>query len=110
LQDLWERYSDAGLVVLGVPSNDFGGQEPGSEAEIKKFCEVNFGINFPMTRKEIVSGENAHPFYAWASAEAGEPRWNFHKYLIGPDGALTAAFGSSVEPLSAQLTGAVESA
>jgi len=85
LQALWEKYRARGLVVLGVPSNDFGGQEPGSEAEIKKFCEVNFNVDFPMTAKVAVSGEGAHPFYRWAAGELGEeskPRWNFHKYLI----------------------------
>jgi len=82
LQALWETYQDKGLVVLGVPSNDFGKQEPGTETEIKEFCEVNFNVNFPMTEKAIVKGKNAHPFYQWAKQKLGymaAPKWNFHK-------------------------------
>ncbi|MCI5045347.1 MAG: glutathione peroxidase [Aquisalinus sp.] len=108
LQNLWEMYEAQGLVVIGVPSNDFGGQEPGSEQEIKKFCEANFGINFPMTEKTIVIGTNAHPFYRWISTVKGRPRWNFHKYLIGRDGQPVKAFPSSVEPLSETLTSSIE--
>ncbi|WP_306251397.1 glutathione peroxidase [Parvularcula sp. IMCC14364] len=108
LQTLWETYQDDGLVVIGIPSNDFGGQEPGSEQEIKKFCEANFGINFPMTEKTVVTGSNAHPFYQWISSQKGAPRWNFHKYLIGRDGHPVEAFTSSVEPMSETLTGAIE--
>jgi glutathione peroxidase len=112
LQDLWERYREQGLVVVGVPSNDFGAQEPGSSQEIKQFCEVNFDVDFPMTAKQTVIGEAAHPFYRWAAEELGEsaaPRWNFHKYLIGPDGAIAGTFPSKVEPLSSQMIEAVES-
>ncbi|MCI5047249.1 MAG: glutathione peroxidase [Aquisalinus sp.] len=108
LQQLWETYEPQGLIVIGVPSNDFGSQEPGSEQEIKKFCEANFGINFPMTEKTVVIGRDAHPFYRWISAEKGGPRWNFHKYLIGRDGQPVEAFPSSVEPLSETLTSAIE--
>ncbi len=111
LQALWERYRDRGLVVLGVPSNDFGGQEPGSEAEIKTFCEVNYDIDFPLTTKNRVVGEGAHPFYGWAAGEAGaagRPRWNFHKYLVGPDGALADWFATTTKPDSAKVTGAIE--
>ena len=110
LQALWERYRDRGLVVLGVPSNDFGGQEPGSEASIKEFCEVNFAVDFPMTEKAVVKGDAAHPFYRWAAAAKGEPKWNFHKYLVGPDGALLAAFGSRTGPDSAELVAAIDGA
>lgn len=110
LQTLWERYRDRGLVVLGVPSNDFGGQEPGSAKEIKEFCDVNFAVDFPMTTKEPVKGANAHPFYKWVTAQKGEPKWNFHKYLIGPDGKLIEAYGSRVEPQDPALTAAVEKA
>ena len=110
LQRLWERYRDRGLVVLGVPSNDFGGQEPGSAAEIKAFCEVTYGIDFPMTSKVEVKGPSAHPFYRWAGAELGAPRWNFHKYLVGPDGGLRAAFGTRVEPDDESLGAAIEAA
>ncbi|MEX2643212.1 MAG: glutathione peroxidase [Acetobacterales bacterium] len=113
LQSLWERYRDRGLVVLGVPSNDFGGQEPGSAGEIKSFCEVNFGIDFPMTGKQQVRGAGAHPFYRWASEALGPanaPSWNFHKYLVGPDGRLLGAYPSRVTPESEQLGAAVEAA
>ncbi|MEO3428200.1 glutathione peroxidase [Pelagibius sp. CAU 1746] len=111
LQAVWERYRDRGLVVLGVPSNDFGGQEPGSEAEIKQFCEVNFSVDFPLTSKEQVVGEAAHPFYRWAAAQLGfaaKPRWNFHKYLIGPDGALVDWFATTTKPTAAKVTKAIE--
>lgn len=108
LQALWEQYRDKGLVVLGVPSNDFGGQEPESEAKIKEFCEVNFAVDFPMTAKYAVKGDAAHPFYKWAGAAKGEPKWNFHKYLLGPDGTLVGAFGSRVAPDSADLRTAIE--
>ena len=113
LQALWERYRDRGLVVLGVPSNDFGRQEPGSNAEIQTFCTVNFRVDFPLTEKQAVIGPNAHPFYRWVTQELGEgaaPRWNFHKYLIGPNGRLSGAFPSRVEPLSDELVRAVETA
>lgn len=108
LQTLWQQYKDKGLVVLGVPSNDFGGQEPGSEAKIKEFCEVNFAVDFPMTSKYAVKGDAAHPFYKWATTEKGEPKWNFHKYLIAPDGKLVQAFGSRTAPDSTELTAAIE--
>jgi glutathione peroxidase len=111
LQALYERYRDRGLVVLGVPSNDFGGQELASEAAVKDFCEVNFGIDFPMTAITRVRGADRHPFYAWAARALGAaqaPRWNFHKYLVGGDGRLAAAFGTGVEPTSARVTAAVE--
>ncbi|MFZ5556362.1 MAG: glutathione peroxidase [Pseudomonadota bacterium] len=113
LQALWERYRERGLVVLGVPSNDFGGQEPGGEAKIKDFCEANFGITFPMTTKQKVRGPAAHPLYRWAEAEGGPaavPGWNFHKLLIGRDGRLIAAFPSQVEPTDAAVTRAIEAA
>lgn len=111
LQALWRRYRDRGLIVLGVPSNDFGGQEPGSNAEIKSFCEVNFDVDFPLAAKEIVSGAEAHPFYKWAGAQAGElgkPRWNFHKYLIAPDGHMADWFSTPTDPTSAKVTAAIE--
>src|ERR1700674_6045159 len=95
LEALWRRYGARGLVVLGVPSNDFGEQEPGSAADIKTFCETNYQVDFPLTEKNRVVGAAAHPFYRWVAGllgEAGTPRWNFHKYLIGPDGPLAAAW------------------
>ncbi len=113
LQTLWQDYRDRGLVVLGVPSNDFGAQEPGSESEIKTFCEVNFAVDFPMTGKVSVKGDAAHPFYRWAAAALGpaaEPRWNFHKYLIGRDGALLAWFATASAPGSDEVRQAIEAA
>lgn len=113
LQKLWQDYRDRGLVVLGVPSSDFGDQEPGDEATIKKFCEVNFGIDFPMTEKAHVRGAQAHPLYRWAAAQTGPegvPQWNFHKLLIGRDGRLAAWFPSRTEPEAAALRSAVEAA
>lgn len=111
LQALWQGYRERGLVVLGVPSNDFGQQEPGTEAEIKEFCEVNFDIDFPLTEKQQVKGDDAHPFFLYARDQLGEdavPRWNFHKYLVSPDGRLVDAWPSRVEPGSAAITEAIE--
>lgn len=110
LQDLWTKFEDKGLVVVGVPSNDFGEQEPKTEGEIKKFCEGAFGVTFPLTEKQPVLGENAHPFYKWATAAAGPPAWNFHKYLIGRDGRLLQAFSSRMSPDAAELTGWIDKA
>jgi glutathione peroxidase len=113
LQDLWQRYRGKGLVVLGVPSDDFGSQEPGTETEIKTFCEVNFNINFPLTEKTQVKGPVAHPFYKWAAAELGlvaKPRWNFHKYLVTPDGRLVNWFSTPTSPVSARVIKEVEAA
>ena len=111
LQTLWEQYRDRGFTVLGVPSNDFGSQEPGTEAEIKDFCEVNFAIDFPMTEKVGVRGEDAHPFYSWAEDQLGaeaRPRWNFHKYFIGPDGQLVGWFPTATKPTSDEVINAIE--
>ncbi len=113
LQQLWQAYRDRGLVVLGVPSNDFGGQEPGSAAEIKKFCAVNFALDFPLTDKTTVSGEAAHPLYRWIAGRLdpdGRPRWNFHKFLITPAGEVVAGWPSAVEPMDPDLLAAVEAA
>ncbi|MBI1262052.1 MAG: glutathione peroxidase [Rhizobiales bacterium] len=111
LQGLWERYKARGLVVIGVPSNDFGAQEPGSEAEVLAFCEVNYGVDFPLTAKQVVIGGEAHPFYQWITEVAGEdarPRWNFHKYLIGPDGELVNVYPSKTSPMDAMLIAEIE--
>jgi glutathione peroxidase len=113
LEALWQRYRDRGVVVLGVPSNDFGQQEPGSAAEIRQFCDTNYQVDFPLTEKYRVVGGNAHPFYRWVAAqlgEAGAPRWNFHKYLIGPDGQLAGAWPAPVRPGDAAITGEIERA
>jgi glutathione peroxidase len=111
LEALWQRYRDRGLVVLGVPSNDFGRQEPGSAAEIKAFCKTNYEIDFPLAEKCRVVGGEAHPFYRWVAeslGEAGAPRWNFHKYLIAPDGELAGAWPSSVGPTDRRITGEID--
>ncbi|MFH1803457.1 MAG: glutathione peroxidase [Pseudomonadota bacterium] len=111
LQALWIERRDQGLVVLGVPSGDFGGQEYETEAEIKDFCDVNFDVDFPMTTREKVSGADAHPFYQWARAELGEdqsPKWNFHKYLVGPDGNLVASFATRVTPDDQAIRDAID--
>ena len=113
LQALWQRYRDRGLVVLGVPSNDFGQQEPGSAAEIQTFCETNYQVDFPLTEKNRVIGGAAHPFYRWVAetlGEAGAPRWNICKYLIGPDGQLAGAWPSQVRPTDAAITGEIDKA
>ena len=113
LESLWSDYKAKGLVVLGVPSNDFGAQEPGTESEIQSFCTTNFGVDFPMTSKVPVTGAAAHPFYQWAKGELGdeaEPRWNFHKLLVGKDGRLIRGFGSRTEPSDPELRGAIDSA
>ena len=113
LEKLWRRYRDKGFVLLAVPCNDFGAQEPGSEAEIKQFCETTYAVDFPLAAKEKVVGHDAHPFYRWVAAELGEsstPRWNFHKYLVGPDGALVGSWPSRVAPLDAAVTGEIDKA
>lgn len=113
LQTLYDDYKDQGLVVLGVPSNDFGGQEPLLADGIKNFCEVNFNITFPLTDKASVRGDDAHPFYQWAAQELGalgKPRWNFHKYLIDPNGMLVQWFATPTSPTSSKVKSAVEKA
>jgi glutathione peroxidase len=113
LQRLWQRYRDRGLTVLGVPSNDFAGQEPGSEQDIRAFCTTGFGVDFPLTAKVHVRGSSAHPFYRWAGDRFGvlaRPRWNFHKYLIGPDGQPATWFSSMTAPTAGRLVRAVEAA
>jgi glutathione peroxidase len=108
LQALWSEFRDRGLMIIGVPSNDFGNQEPGGAAEIIHTAEQH-GVSFPLTAKTVVTGRNAHPFYRWA-AEARPrdvPRWNFHKYLLGRDGYLAEAFPSTVEPVDSRIKTAV---
>lgn len=110
LQALWTRYRDRGLVVLGVPSNDFGGQEPGGAHDIQATAQDQYHVTFPITEKVTVKGKDAHPFYRWAAVERPleGPRWNFHKYLIGRDGYLKAAFTSAVEPTDPLVIAAIE--
>jgi glutathione peroxidase len=110
-ETIWRTYRDRGLVVVGVPSNDFGEQEPGTAPEIKKFCETNYEVDFPLTEKERVVGGEAHPFFRWIAEELGEagvPRWNFHKYLVAPDGGLAAAWPSRVRPTDREVGAEIE--
>lgn len=110
LQDLYDAYRDRGLVVLAVPSDDFR-QELSSADEVKEFCAVNFGLDFPMTDITHVKGPDAHPFFRWVKAETGfEPRWNFNKVLVGADGRVIQTWRSGTEPMSAEIRGAVEAA
>jgi glutathione peroxidase len=111
LEALWQTYKDKGFVVLGVPSNDFGAQEPGSEAEIMSFCEKRYGVDFPLTSKEHVVGAQAHPLYQWIKQELGEgavPVWNFQKYLIGKNGELKAVFNPKVTPEADEIKAAID--
>ena len=113
LETLWQTYRDRGLTVIGVPCNQFGAQEPGSAAEIGAFCRRNYGVSFPMAAKTDVKGQNAHPFYVWAAAQAGAggaPKWNFHKYLTGKTGALCGSFSSAAKPMGPKIKRAVEAA
>ncbi len=113
LETLWRARQRDGLVIVGVPSNDFGAQEPGSAGEIKKFCELNYGVTFPMTAKYVVHGPTSHPFFKAALTTLGpsaEPKWNFHKILIGRDGRPVAAFASRTTPDSIELRRAIDAA
>ena len=111
LQKLWDKYNKKGLVVLGVPSNQFGSQEPSSNEDIKKFCKVNFNISFPMSLKYDVKGENAHSIYKWAKESYGKnavPKWNFHKILIDKNGVVVDTFASFTNPMSKKITLKIE--
>ncbi len=108
LQTLWEKYKEKKFVVIGVSSNDFN-QELKNKEEVKKFCEVNFGINFPMTDITSVKGENAHPFYKWVKETHGsQPKWNFYKVLINKNGKIIESFSSFTKPNSEKLIKAIE--
>ena len=111
LQQLYDNFKDKGLIVIGIPSNQFGGQEPGSESEIKNFCETNFDITFPMTSKYDVKGKNAHPIYLWAKESYGNstvPKWNFHKILINKEGKVVDTFNSFTKPTSKKILEKIE--
>ena len=113
LEELWKTYGEKGLVIVGVPSNDFGGQEPGSSQEIATFCKINYGVTFPLADKTVVKGDAAHPFYKWAGEQAGlmgRPKWNFHKYLIGRDGRFVDWFSTQTKPTGPKIKAAVEAA
>jgi len=109
LEKLYRRYREKGLVVLGFPANDFGGQEPGSNKEIAEFCQLNYGVTFPMFAKTSVVGANANPLYRALTTRTGQPpRWNFHKYLLDRAAQPVAVFDSAVEPADARITSQIE--
>jgi glutathione peroxidase len=110
LEKLWREYKDRGFAVLGFPSNDFGGQEPLGEAEIKTFCSKNYDVTFPLYAKVKTQGEGQSPVYRFLSADWGEPKWNFHKYLVGKTGRVIKSFPTSTEPGNAALRAAIEAA
>jgi glutathione peroxidase len=113
LEKLYNTYKAQGFVIIGVPSNDFGKQEPGSSQEIADFCKINYGVTFPMTAKEDVRGKHRHPFYRWAKKELGfgaGPKWNFHKYLINRRGELIDYFNSTTAPDAKRVINAIEKA
>lgn len=113
LQALYDKYKTKDFVILGFPSNDFGAQEPGTESEIEEFCEINFGVNFPLFMKSSVKGEGKNQIYKYLIENAvthDEVKWNFEKFLVGKDGQVLARFGSKVEPLSAEMTEKIEKA
>ncbi len=109
LQELWTEFHGRGLTIIGVPSNDFGAQEPGGVTEIAQTAHHQYGVKFPIAAKAAVKGPNAHPFYKWAadSRPKDVPRWNFHKYLIGRDGYIAEVFPESVEPADTRVKTAI---
>ena len=111
LQNLYEDYKEKNFLVLATPSNQFGGQEPGSNEDIKEFCETNFNISFPITNKIDVKGDNAHPIYKWAKKNFGNsavPKWNFHKILINNKGKIHKTYGSFINPKSNKIVQEIE--
>jgi len=109
LQELWSEFRDRGFVIIGVPSNDFGGQEPGGASEIAETAQHQYGVTFPIAAKAVVKGPNAHPFYRWAAEARPKdvPHWNFHKYLVGRDGYIADVFPESVEPADTRVKTAI---
>lgn len=113
LQELYDTFKGEGLVVLGAPANNFGGQEPGTEEQIKSFCEINYGVEFPLTAKVEAIGPDQHPFWREAKAALGdkaEPKWNFHKVLVGRDGQFIQAYPSAIRPADGELVADIERA
>ena len=114
LEELYKSYKDRGLVVLGFPCNQFGGQEPGTEGEIKTFCETRYGVTFPMFAKVDVNGPDRHPLFAWLTEKsagpnkAGDIQWNFAKFLVDRSGNVVARFGPATAPVSEEVVGALE--
>jgi glutathione peroxidase len=109
LQKLWTQFHDRGLMIVGVPSNDFGGQEPEGAEEIADTANGHYGVKFPIAAKSVVKGAHAHPFFKWAAAERPHdlPKWNFHKYLIGDDGHIAAVFATEIEPTDTRVITAI---
>jgi glutathione peroxidase len=110
LEKLWEAYQGKDFVVLGFPSNDFGGQEPGQEADIKKFCSLEYRVTFPMFAKVATKGDAQSPVYRFLTAHHGAPKWNFHKYLVGKDGQVVREFAAKVQPDAPELLAAIDEA
>ncbi|MCA2212448.1 glutathione peroxidase [Jidongwangia harbinensis] len=108
LQSLFDTYADRGLVVLGVPCNQFAGQEPGTAAEIEEFCRTDYGVTFPLTAKVDVNGPDRHPLYRELVGDGPDVSWNFEKFLVAPDGAVAARFDPKVDPQDERLRAAVE--
>ena len=111
MQKIWDSYQKKGVIMIGVPTNDFGNQEPGTNNEIKNFCEAKFGITFPITEKIVVKGDDAHPFYKWAKENHGKaaiPKWNFHKIIIGKNGKIYDTFASITNPTSKKFVKTLE--
>lgn len=114
LEKLYQTYKDQGFTVIAVPCNDFGGQEPKDEAEIKNFVKEQYGVTFPVAAKYSTKGEDAHPFFTWAASQKkggmlfSKPRWNFHKFLIDQNGQVASSFGSQVDPMSKDITSAID--
>ena len=112
LQKIYDRYKDDGLVVFGVPTNDFN-QELNKDSQVKEFCEIRYGVKFPMSSIQNIKGDNAHPLYKWIKSSVsviGQPRWNFHKYLIGKNGEIINWFSSMTSPTSEGLINQIETA
>lgn len=109
LQQLWTEFHDRGLMIIGIPSNDFGSQEPGGATEIAETAQHQYGVTFPIAAKAVVKGADVHPFYKWAAEARPKdvPRWNFHKYLIGRDGYIADVFPESVEPSDTRVKTAI---
>ena len=114
LEELYQTYKDKGLVIIGVPTNDFGGQEPGTEESIKTFCQTTYGVSFTMTEKVSTRGKNQHPLFAFLTQSnpdlKGPVSWNFNKFLISKEGKLIKRFGSNTKPLSEKLTASIDAA
>jgi glutathione peroxidase len=110
LENLYESMKAKGVVVIGFPSNDFGGQEPGSPEQIQQFCSTKFHVQFPMMEKVKTKGDGQSPVYAFLTAKHDAPKWNFHKYVVGKDGQVAGSFGSAVKPDSAELKAAIDAA